>query len=90
MSSDAHSDAVKHLAASIRRYATVAAIKRQALAAASLACDKSDKVRRPFAHAHSTTQELISKPRPRLRPLFAIANDDAARTLLRCLIRRKI
>ena len=43
MSSDARSDAVKHLAASIRRYAIVAAIKRQALAAASLACDRPDE-----------------------------------------------
>jgi hypothetical protein len=81
-----HSDAVKQMATNIRRHATVFAIKRQALAAASLACDRPDELKGSFAHAHSTTQELISK----LRPLFAIANDNAARTLMRCLIRRKI
>ena len=45
MSSDAHSDAVKHLAASIRRYAIVAAIKRQALAAASLALRQTGRAK---------------------------------------------
>ena len=44
MSSNAHSDAVKEIVAGIRRHATVTALKRQALAAASVACNRPDEL----------------------------------------------
>jgi hypothetical protein len=86
MRSDARSDAVKKMVAGIRRHATIIAIKRQALAAALVPCDRRGELC-VVAHAYPTT-DRISKPRPRARPLLVIANDNAARMLRRCLVHR--
>jgi hypothetical protein len=44
MRSNARSDAVKETVAGIRRHATVIELKRQALAAASVACNRPDEL----------------------------------------------
>jgi hypothetical protein len=76
------------MVAGIRRHATVIELKRQALAAASVACDRPDELC-VVAHAYPPT-DPISKPRLRARPLLVIANGNAARMLRRCLVHRRV